>query len=329
VRATAIEPVDGGFRVSLDGAAEPTAYARKIVLATGIEGSGEWYVPAGLTGHLPRDRWAHGCDPIDFGALAGRRVAVLGVAASGFDNAATALEMGAAEVHLFSRRPDIQTVQPYKHLMWAGFLKHFADLDDEWRWRFMNHLLGIREALPTETWERTIRHPSLRLHTGSPWLATRMEGAQVAVTTPKATHAFDFLIFGTGLVVDLARRPELAGIAPHVATWADRYAPPAGEENSWIASYPYLDPGFAFTEKRAGAAPWLSDIHVFTFGATVSLGLSGASLNGMKYAVPRLVSAITRDLFRADAPAHFASLLAYRVPEFDVAALPPTALAAD
>ncbi|MGE0725948.1 MAG: FAD/NAD(P)-binding protein [Alphaproteobacteria bacterium] len=330
VRLVGIEPVAGGFaaRLERDGTSE-TVHARKIVLATGIEGSGAWYVPPGLVEHLPADRWAHGCDPIDFDRLRGRRIAVLGVAASGFDNAATALEHGAAEVHLFSRRPDIQTVQPYKHLMWMGFLKHFADLDDAWRWRFMNHLLGIREALPTETWQRTIRHPNLRIHTGSPWIATGMAGGAVAVTTPKATHTFDFLIFGTGLAVDLARRPELAGIAPLVATWADRYAPPKGEENDWIADYPYLDPGFALTEKVPGSAPWLADIHVFTFGATVSLGLSGSSINGMKFAAPRLVAAITRDLFRADAPAHFEGLLAYRVPEFDVAAAPPAILAAD
>lgn len=330
VRLTAIAPIEGGFAATLARAGtRETAYARKIVLATGIEGSGGWHVPDGLTAHLPRDRWAHSCDPIDFERLRGRRVAVLGVAASGFDNAATALEAGAAEVHLFSRRPDVQTVQPYKHLMWAGFLRHFADLDDPWRWRFMNYLLGIREALPTETWERTIRHANLRLHTGSPWRETRMADGMVEVTTPKATHAFDFLIFGTGLVVDLARRPELAGIAPQIAIWADRYTPPAEEANPWIAAYPYLDPGFAFTEKTPGRAPYLRDIHVFTFGATVSLGLSGSSINGMKFAVPRLVAAISRDLFRADAPAHFESLLAYRVPEFDIAALPPGILAAD
>ena len=36
--------------------------ARKVVLATGIEGSGRWVVPAGIAEALPRDRYAHTSD---------------------------------------------------------------------------------------------------------------------------------------------------------------------------------------------------------------------------------------------------------------------------
>ena len=328
--ARSVEPVEGGFRVALvrPGGSE-TVYARQVVLATGIEGAGAWYVPPDLTDGLPRDRWAHAAEPIDFARLRGRRVGILGAAASAFDNAAAALEAGAGAVHVFSRRPAVQPVQPYKHLMWAGFLRHFADLDDAWRWRFMNHLLAIREALPTETWQRTTRHPDLRIHTGSPWLATAATDAGVAVTTPKGRHEFDFLIFGTGFVVDLERRPELSSFAARIATWGDRYRPPPGEGNPWIARYPYLDPGFGLTAKAPGDAPFLSAIRLFTFGATLSLGFSGSSLNCMKYAVPRLVQAITRDLFTADAERHLAALVAYRVPEFDAGALPPGIMAED
>jgi hypothetical protein len=50
---------------------------------------------------LPKPLRAHAAGAIDFAALAGRVVAVLGACAFAFDNAATALEPGAAEVHLF------------------------------------------------------------------------------------------------------------------------------------------------------------------------------------------------------------------------------------
>ena len=66
--------------------------ARRVVLATGIEGSGQWDVPASIRDGLPRRLWAHTREDIDFGALAGKRVAVLGAGASAFDNAATALD---------------------------------------------------------------------------------------------------------------------------------------------------------------------------------------------------------------------------------------------
>ena len=75
-------------------------HARKIVLATGFEGSGGWRAPRALVADLPAERYAHSTDDIDFGRLAGKRVGVLGVGASALDNAAEALEAGASK-----RRP--------------------------------------------------------------------------------------------------------------------------------------------------------------------------------------------------------------------------------
>ena len=43
----------------------------------------------------------------------------------------------------------------------------------------------------------------------------------VAVETPGGAFEFDFLIIGTGFTVDLSLRPELAVLAPDIATWAD------------------------------------------------------------------------------------------------------------
>ena len=88
-----------------------TLYARKIVLATGQEGMGDWMIPEPLRG-LPKNSVATVADDIDFNNLRGKRVAVIGAGASAFDNAATALESGAAEVHLLCRRAQIQVIQP-------------------------------------------------------------------------------------------------------------------------------------------------------------------------------------------------------------------------
>ena len=52
--------------------------------------------------------------------------------ASAADNAAMALESGAASVRMFVRREHMQRVQPYRWLTFAGFLRHYADLDDAW-----------------------------------------------------------------------------------------------------------------------------------------------------------------------------------------------------
>lgn len=74
-------------------------FARKIVLATGQEGMGDWTIPEPLR-HLPSSLCMHAAATIDFTRLRGKQVAVIGAGASAFDNAATALEAGAAEVHL-------------------------------------------------------------------------------------------------------------------------------------------------------------------------------------------------------------------------------------
>ena len=83
------------------------------MLATGQEAMGNWTIPEPLR-HLPATALARTSDQIDFDALAGKKVAVIGAGATAFDNAATALEAGAAEVHLLCRRAEIQLIQPYR-----------------------------------------------------------------------------------------------------------------------------------------------------------------------------------------------------------------------
>jgi cation diffusion facilitator CzcD-associated flavoprotein CzcO len=312
---TGLAPSTDGLvaTVMQDGAARSIT-ARKVVLATGIETPGRWWMPefiAALPGHLR----AHTGDAIDFSRLAGKHVAVLGAGASAFDNAATALEAG-ARVTLCCRRPELQRIQPYKQISHAGFFRGFPSLPDAQRWRWMNHLLSVREAFPRETWERTTRHAGFTLRTGTPWRGARAAGGGVEIDTPSGTLAADFIICGTGFQMDVAAHPALAPHAHLIATWGDRYTPPEAERNDRLSPYPYLTPGFALTERLPGTAPWLADIHLFSFGATVSFGPSGSSINAMKFAAPRLAQALAADLFAADAEAHYQALLAYDTPEF-------------
>jgi cation diffusion facilitator CzcD-associated flavoprotein CzcO len=86
---------------------------------------GDWTIPETLR-HLPSSICVHTAQPIDFASLRGKQIAVIGAGASAFDNAATALEAGAAEVHLFCRRADIQVIQPYRWLTFRGFLTIFV-----------------------------------------------------------------------------------------------------------------------------------------------------------------------------------------------------------
>ena len=300
--------------------------ARKVVLATGQEGAGHWWMPEFLEA-LPRPLRAHAWDAIDFAALRGKVVAVVGAGASAFDNAAAALEAGAGEVHLFCRRAEPMVVQPYRWLTFAGFLRHLGDMPDAWRWRFMRQILTMREGFAQDTYDRANRFPNFLMHLGRPWTGARVGAdGRAVVETPRGDFAADFLIAGTGVRMDAAARPELAGCAHNIATWADRYTPPPEEASPRLGEFPYLAPDYAFMERRAGETPWIADIHLFGIGATMSFGPSGSSINAMAIAAPRVAAGVTRGLFQREMPRLWDELCAYDVAQV---ALDPGKLAAE
>ena len=208
-----------------------------------------------------------------------------------------------------------QVVQPYRWLTFAGFLKHLGDVPDEWRWRFMHHILGLREGFPQDTWNRVRRFANFNLHTGCGWEDARLADGRVMLATTQGAFAADFVIAGTGVDHDCRLRPELARGADNIATWADRYTPPAAEADDRLGRFPYLGGDYAFQEKVPGVTSWISRLHLFGIGATMSFGPSGSSINAMTTAVPRLVAGVTRGLFVEDVAEHWQDLLAYADPQ--------------
>ena len=301
------------------GAASETLLARRVVLATGIDGSGQWEVPALIRDGLPQRLYAHTRQDIAFDALVGKRVAVLGAGASAFDNAATALDRGAREVVLCFRRHELVNVNAYRWAEFVGFLRHLGDLPDADKWRFMRQIVKMGQLPPADTLQRARAHPGFRLHAGCAWRAVDARGDVITIrTTSGETHEVDFVIVGTGFVTDLRLRPELRLVETHIARWVDRFQPPVGEDQGAedLLRHPYLGPGFEHTEKVPGAAPYLRYLYNYTFGCLLSLGFGGASISGMKYSIPRLVGGITSSFFVEDRQAHFDSLRTFAEAEF-------------
>jgi cation diffusion facilitator CzcD-associated flavoprotein CzcO len=293
-----------------------TLRARRVVLATGIDGSGEWRVPSSVSEALPKHLYAHTRESIDFEALRGKRVAVLGAGASGFDNAATALEQGAAEVQLLFRRQKLVNVNAYRWAEFVGFLKHHADLPDAEKWRFISQILRMGQLPPADTLARAQEHPGFRLRAGTSWKRLHSDGSSVTIETDTETLHVDYVIVATGFVTDLAARSELARFEPHIARWADRFTPAAEEANEDLLRHPYLGSGFELTERQPGAAPYLAHLYNYTFGGLLSMGFGGASISGLKYSVARLVSGITSSLFVEDSAAHYEGLCSFAETEF-------------
>ncbi|WPB56548.1 NAD(P)/FAD-dependent oxidoreductase [Xylophilus sp. GOD-11R] len=312
-----VEPAAAGLHVALrlpDGRVSVET-TRKLVLSTGVDGCGAPRVPEWVARSLPRDRYSHTADTLP--SLAGARVAVLGAAASAFDAAATALEQGARTVHLFCRQPDLARRSRMKALSHVGGFEFFHQLPDATRWALMRSYRERGGNPPRHAVLRATRHENFHLHLGSTLASVRLQSDGIVARAGDEEFTFDHLLLGTGYTVDLALRPELAAVAPHASTWGDHWQPAWGSPDTGLARHPYLGAGFEFLPRTPGTAPWLSAIHCFAAPAMASHGRPVGDTGSLRHNVPRLVSAIGRDLFLADADWQVAHLQRIDADELD------------
>ena len=218
---------------------------------TGLAAHGRRRSSPASTAHF----WAHSADEIDFAALKGKRVGVVGAGASAMDNAAEALEQGAASLDLFVRRKDLPRINKFTGIGSQGVVHGFAGLPDDWKWRFLDYAMKAQTPPPRDSTLRVSRHPHARFHLGSPIESLVERDGQLVLTTAKGAYPLDFLIMATGFSVDLGLRRELAAVAPFIRFWKDRYAPPADIDNAELANAPDLGPSFEFQEREPGTCP--------------------------------------------------------------------------
>jgi FAD-dependent urate hydroxylase len=301
VEVTRLDPTADGVRVELAGRSESrTIYTRRVVLAGGRDGSGAPHWPQFPS--LPEDQSAigdrvfHSSDMIDFARFKGGRVGVLGASASAFDNAAVALEAGAA-VHVFVRRTHLPQVNKSKWTVFPGFFHGFSGLDDATRWRIYSYILGEAVPPPHETILRCDRHPGLRVHFAEPWRDVMPEGDTVIVTTDTERYRFDAVVFATGFSVDLTLRPELAHFQDKIALWSDKVTPEKAAEHPDLVRFPYLGPGFELLERAPGSMPGLSRMLCFNAGATMSHAAVAGDIPGLGIGAGRLSRSIAAGLF--------------------------------
>ena len=179
-RLARIEPADGVFPAASRGGrtARRSRPARKVILANGVAGNGGPYIPPVLSEGLPRALYAHTADAIDFAALRGKRVAVIGGAASAFDAAAVALEEGAASVHLFARRPSLAAMPISRVKGYPGAYDNYGDLPDDVRWHQAIRFRRAGSTAPADAIERVMRFANFRLHLAAPWEAAAAEDGE-------------------------------------------------------------------------------------------------------------------------------------------------------
>lgn len=181
VQLRLVEPGDDGiYRLQVTGAGAQagTLLARKVVLATGIQGGGQWHVPPMIADHLPEHLYAHTSRQIDFAALRGKRVGILGGGASAFDNANYALQEGAAEAQVFVRRAQLPGVNPIRQMEGSGMIERFHTLADADKYAVISHFFQYNQPPTSDTFRRAAAWPGFRLHLGSPWLKVEASGSR-------------------------------------------------------------------------------------------------------------------------------------------------------
>ncbi len=316
VRLAAIRPAAHGLDLDLihaDGRRE-TAAARKLVLATGREGQARPRIPEPLAPFLGAGV-QHTSEAIDFAALEGRDVAVIGLSASAVDNAASALEAGARQVTLLARAPAVPRINKAKGIVYGGFTHGFPTLSPEWRLRLLDYISSYRVAPPRDSVLRMFRHANAGL-----WLDAPVETAaggpdgRLRLGTPQGVLSVDHVILGTGFTIDLSAPAELVAHASLIRTHAELLADEAQRQTEW-ARFPALSPSFQFQERQAGTAPHLADIYCFTYAAAMTHGNVSGDIPAVSEGAERLAQGLAGDLFRADFERHWQAMQAFDDPE--------------
>jgi cation diffusion facilitator CzcD-associated flavoprotein CzcO len=310
-RLVEIEPQGDLLRLHLDvGGVRRVETTRKLVLANGYAGAGGPNVPDFIRA-LPSTAWTHTAGRVPFETFKGKVIAVIGAGSSAFDAAAVALEAGAAEVHLFSRRAfiDYQGQPPRPagspapapaapadrgH---ANFAELTYELPDVVRWR--NFVAGDRRvaSVPLDSLYRAVAFPGFRIHLNTSVADVAMAGnGQIGARAGQTMMRFDHLIAATGYRIDLANQPEFTRIHEHIALWSHRFQPAPGDENTAGSYHPYLGAGFEFLPRAQAGAGYLRNIHCFNLAAALSFGIPVGDVPSM-IDHPRLVTAIARDLY--------------------------------
>src|SRR5690606_25523104 len=262
---------------NLDSGEETDLLARRVVLATGRDGLGGPWVPE-WAHELPRERWMHSADFWDDNVFKGKRVVVIRVGASAMDSAATALENGAARVHLLARRPYIPRINKSKGSVSPGMTHGFWKLPDEWRWR-IRHYINAQQVPPPQ-------------------------GSTLRVSQ----HANAFF---------QPKRPDSSDYAHTNRLRVDRLPPANDEVDTELHDSPDLGPSFEFRPKQRLTLPGLERVHCFCYPSTLSHGKVAGDIPQISDGAERLARNLCALFLEEDMSYHFEALQAYAEPELN------------
>lgn len=303
--------------VFASGEKKISVIARKVVLATGRKGFGSAEKPDFMEG-VPESLYSYTSEMIDLDKFKGKRVGVVGAGASAFDAAATALEHGAVSVDMIVRRGTVPSLNKFAKFFHTGFMHGFYALSDEDRWQLFNYVSSYGTPPPIDVLHRVSGYPNLHFHPHTSIKSAHEEDGELILETNEGALTYDFLVLGTGFVVDTSQRPELSVIQEDILLWKDKLPQELSQQFPKTALFPYLGPNFELLEKEKGKSPCLNHIYCFNYGATLSHGMVSSNIEGIPYGVHRLVEGVVTAIFIEDLAWHKQQIEDYEDPSFNV-----------
>lgn len=189
--------------------------SRAVVLALGFANFA--HVPAELAPMFPAGRQHHTCNLVDFAALEGRRVLIIGGRQSAFEWTALIREAGAESIDVCYRHdtPLFET----SDWNWVNAIVDNLSDDPGWYRRLspsekeqLNRRFWEEGRLKLEPWlAGRVDHPNVRLHPRTNVRGTNVTDTGIALQLDnEESFTVDEVIFATGYRVDLGRVPFLS-----------------------------------------------------------------------------------------------------------------------
>ena len=208
-----LESSDGRF--SATTVAGSVINARRVVLAPGFKHFA--HAPEELVARLPRDRFQHTSEFVDFNEVKDKRFLIIGGRQSAYEWAALLLEAGVAAVHVSHRHPS----PAFAEADWSWVNRMVDNMADDPSWfrrlsqaekDEVSHRMWAEGRLKLEPWlEPRLKDERVKVWPQTQVVSSTQVNGQVQVSLSNgAKLSVDKIVLATGYKVDIARLPILS-----------------------------------------------------------------------------------------------------------------------
>ncbi len=291
-------------------------FCRQLILATGREGLGKPRIPKFFNFFYKKSVY-HSSDIINFKLFKNKRVVVVGIAASAFDNAATASENHAKNVKIIGRSKFIPKMNKMKQTVYPGFAEGFSTLSKLEKIKWIEHIQSSKIAPPKKSIER-ISNQNIKLILNSEIIDYKNFQNHYKLTIInndtklKSEIDLDYVILATGFEIDIKSCVELKNISNDILLWKDIIKTKNIKKNiREILNFPYLEDGFEFKSNKK-TKNYLHLIRCFNHASLISLGNLANDIPHSGIGADRLSKSIAKYFFKQDRKIHFSNVIEFK-----------------